>query len=31
MEKKLIRHIGTTKSDTDLKFLMEKAQESLWS
>ena len=28
-KKKLIRHIGTAKSDTDLEFLMEKAQETL--
>ena len=28
-KKKLIHHIGTAKSDTDLEFLMEKAQETL--
>ncbi len=28
-KKRLIRHIGTAKSDTDLEFLMEKAKEAL--
>ena len=28
-KKKLVAHVGTAKSDTDLEFLMEKAKETL--
>lgn len=29
-QKKLIRHVGTAKSDIDLVVLLEKAKDALW-